>query len=120
MTLGDKMEDQRPILYIAGPYRANTVDEIVVNILEARRRMRWAWLNGYIPICPHMNSALIDGLTSDEVIMDGYIKIVSRCDAIMMIGWSINSTGALAELKEAKIHGLMEVEDPYTPYKQTL
>ena len=103
-----------PILYIAGPYRHTTIAGIHRNIHEARRRMEWAWLNGYVPVCPHTNSAFIDGLVDDTVILNGYLKLVARCDALLRIkGWQMSS-GAFAEVELAFNMGLEILEDPLT------
>jgi len=107
--------DKPRLLYIAGPYRANTLNGIHNNIAEARRRMEWAWLNGYAPICPHTNSAYTDGLVSDQIILDGYKEMVSRCDAILMGKWGKGwacSEGATEEYKVAIDTGLEVIWDP--------
>jgi len=101
------------LLYISGPYRAPTINGIYRNIEDARLRMEWAWVNGYIPICPHTNSSFIDGLVDDIVILESYLKVVTVCDAILMIsGWG-NSKGAMAEHRVAMDLGLEVVQDPY-------
>lgn len=103
--------DQK-IIYIAGPYRAPTVNGIHNNIVRARKRMEWAWCNNYVPICPHTNSAFTDGLVPDTIILAGCLKLLSVCDVILLMrGWR-NSTGALRE-RELAIHlGLEIIEDP--------
>ena len=104
---------KRKILYIAGPYRAATINKTYHNIHEARRRMEWAWVNGYIPICPHMNSAFIDGIVEDEVIFSGYCRLVAGCDVIMMIdGWE-ESNGSIEELIVAERNQLERIPDPF-------
>ncbi len=103
---------ERKIVYIAGPYRAPTVNGIHNNIAEARKRMEWAWLNGWIPLCPHTNSAFTDGLVSDVVILAGCLKLLSVCDAILLIrGWG-NSVGTVRERNLAVQLGLEVIIDP--------
>ena len=103
----------RKILYIAGPYKAKTTHGVFRNIMEARRRMEWAWVNGYIPICPHTNSAFTDGLVDEEVILSGYCRLVAGCDAIMMIdGWE-ESNGSIEELIVAERNQLERIPDPF-------
>ena len=107
------VETERRILYIAGPYKAHTTHWIYRNIMEARRRMEWAWLNGWIPICPHTNSAFTDGLVPEDAILKGYLKILGVCDAILMIsGWD-TSDGASKEWARANELGLEVVSDPF-------
>ncbi|HQE20292.1 MAG TPA: hypothetical protein PK607_17460, partial [Aggregatilineales bacterium] len=72
----------RPYLvYVAGPYRAATVDGIRENIEAARRVARRLWQAGYPTICPHMNTAFMDGAAPDEVWLQGGLVILERCDA---------------------------------------
>jgi len=105
----------RRILYIAGPYRADTINEIYDNIAEARKRMIWAWRNGWIPICPHTNSALIDGIIPDKSILQGYKEIVPLCDAILLGSWGIGwhkSVGSIEEYTVALNYDLLIMWDP--------
>lgn len=94
------------VAYISGPYRAPSIDGTYNNIHNARRIAREYWLKGYAVICPHMNTAMMDGRDTDEMFLDGDIEILKRCDAIVMIeGWE-NSIGARMELAAAERHGL--------------
>lgn len=109
------------VIYIAGPYRAPTVNDIYNNIVEARKRMEWAWLTGWIPICPHTNSALIDGLVTDDIILTGYLHILTRCDAILLGNWGVgwkNSAGAVVEHQQAIRLGLKVLSDPLSPQNE--
>lgn len=104
------------ILYIAGPYRRKTINETCENIMEARRRMVWAWLSGWIPICPHTNSAFIDGIIPDRYILQGYKHLVTLCDAILLGSWGEgwqNSPGSVEEYQVATEHGLTIIKDPF-------
>lgn len=102
----------RKLLYIAGPYRAPTINGIHNNIAEARRRMEWAWLNGYVPLCPHTNSAFTDGLVSDTVLLAGCLKLLSVCDVVLLMhGWA-KSKGALRERNLAIQLGKEIIGDP--------
>jgi len=76
------------IAYIAGPYRADTINGIVQNIRKAEDVAIKYWLKGYAVICAHKNSALLDGVAPDETWLKGYLEILSRCDVIVMVpGW---------------------------------
>jgi hypothetical protein len=102
----------KKLIYIAGPYRAPTVNGIHNNIAEARKRMEWAWGAGYVPICPHTNSAFTDGLVSDTIILAGCLKLLSVCDVILLMrGWR-NSEGAVRERELAIQFGLEIINDP--------
>lgn len=105
---------KRRRLYISGPYRADTVNGIHNNIAEARKRAEWGWANGYFPICPHLNSAFIDGLVPDKDILECYLQLVDLCHVILMVdGWK-DSQGSIAELQRAKKSRLQVISDPLT------
>lgn len=72
------------LIYIAAPYRANTINGIYENIYSARLLAIKYWKKGYAVICPHMNSSLMDGVTTDDVFLSGGIEILKRCDTIVM------------------------------------
>lgn len=106
-------ENDRKLIYIAGPYRASTVNGIHNNIAEARKRAEWAWTNGWVPICPHTNSAFIDGLVADKIILSGCIKMMSVCDAILLIDGWVKSEGARMECQLAIEMKMEIVDDPF-------
>ena len=99
------------VVYIAGPYRADSPHGIVQNIRRAEAVALKYWLKGCAVICPHKNTALFDGAAPDHVWLDGDLEILGRCDAIVMMdGWR-KSKGAIAELAYAKRQGLEVVYD---------
>ncbi len=90
------------IVYIAGPYRADTDWEVRQNIQKAEEAAARLWARGYIVICPHKNSAFMSGVCDESCFMQGYLKIMGLCDFVVMLeGWE-NSAGCIAEYKEAK------------------
>jgi hypothetical protein len=96
------------IAYVAGPYRGKSKIklihkwQVIFNIIRARDVAKELWKQGYAVICPHSNTALFDGIVPDEVVLDGDIEILKRCDLIVMIpGWR-QSTGSLNELRIAQ------------------
>ena len=101
----------RPYLvYVAGPYRAATVGGICENIEAARRVAQRLWQAGFPTICPHMNTAFMDGAAPDEVWLQGDLVILGRCDAIVLTpGWACSS-GAVAEREAARLLGLVVLE----------
>ena len=99
------------ILYVSGPYRGKSKIklinrlQVIRNIINARKVAKELWRMGYTVICPHLNSALMDGVTSDDRFLEGDIEILQQCWGIVMIqGWQ-RSTGALMELKDARQTG---------------
>lgn len=99
------------VVFISGSYRAPTPAGIVSNAMLARKYAIKYWQLGFFVICPHTNSFLFDGICNEEVWLDGYLEILSRCDAIVMIpGWTA-STGATAEYKFAKENNIEIIYD---------
>jgi len=87
------------IIYVAGPYRAPTENEVFENIMRARAAAHKLWEKGWAVVCPHTNSMFMGGLDgrSDEAFIKGDLELVRRCDAIFMLeGWA-NSQGARKE-----------------------
>lgn len=87
------------IIYISGPYSADTEEGIKENIRRASEVALRAWEKGWTVICPHKNTAGFhnhDSLTYDDW-MRGNIEMLLKCDAILMMdGWT-DSMGALRE-----------------------
>ena len=79
------------VAYISGPYRSTEgINGIQENITRARNVATKYWRKGYAVICPHMNSAMMDG--------------------IMMRGWEC-SVGSVVEHDLAlKLHMKIEYE----------
>jgi len=99
------------LVYVAGPYRAKTPRGIVENIRKAEAVAIKYWKRGYAVICPHLNTALLDGVAPDEVWLKGDLEMLGRCDIIVMMrGWE-NSKGATAEHNYAKEMGIQVIYD---------
>lgn len=92
------------LLYVAGPYRGHSLAEVDHNIQTARRVAIAIWEQGHYAICPHLNTANFhdDCKVVDEGhYLRGYIKIVLRCDGVVMVpGWE-GSEGAREERRVA-------------------
>ena len=95
------------LIYIAGPYRSKHGRiGVALNILRARRIARELWRLGLAAICPHLNTALMDGTVPDEAFLAGDIEMLERCDGIVMApGWE-RSAGSLDELTFARDHAI--------------
>ena len=99
------------VVYIAGAYRAKTLRGVVENIRKAEEVSIKYWKRGYAVICPHLNTALLDGELTDEHFLNGDLAILARCDiVVMMRGWE-NSIGATAEHNYAKELGIQVIYD---------
>lgn len=88
------------VVYIISPYRHNGgIYYIMRNIQKAERIAVILWEMGYAVICPHKNSALLDGIVKDDAFLKGDIEILRRCDvAVVSDDWA-ESVGCKAEVK---------------------
>ena len=70
------------------------------NISIARFWAKYYWYQGFMVICPHMNSAHFDGICDDKRFLNGYLETIRRMtnkDILVTIpGWS-TSEGSIAE-----------------------
>lgn len=90
------------VIYICGPFRAPTDWGRVQNIRRAEAAALEVWRAGMVALCPHMNTANFDGAAPDGVWLAGDLELLRRCDAVLLVeGWD-NSSGARAEIVEAK------------------
>ena len=107
----EKMHNKMKLAYVAGPYRAPTAAQRQDNIHRARKAAESLWRAGYAVLCPHMNSANMDGIVDDEVFLQGCLEMVRRCDLVWLLpGWRA-SEGAVREVAEAERCGV-EVRFP--------
>jgi hypothetical protein len=94
------------VIYIAGPYRAESEWEVVQNIRKAEQAAVFVWQHGGAALCPHKNTALFGGVPGcrDKVWLEGDCEMLLRCDAVFAIpGW-LNSRGARMEEELARMN----------------
>lgn len=100
------------VCYVAGPYRAPTMRGIVENIRRAEEVAVELWRMGYAVICPHKNTALLDGAAPDDVWLKGDLELLRRSDLVVLCeGWQ-HSLGACMEHEEAIRQGIQVYEWP--------
>ena len=100
----------RPRAYICSPYKANTAAGIKKHKEYARQLTRWAIVNGYAPICPHLylTEVLNDSEAAErEAGLNIGLELIGACDAIIVGAAYGISEGMLAEIKQAGRLGLM-------------
>lgn len=90
------------LICIAGPYRAATIAGIHNNIELARQAAAEVWAAGFYALCPHMNSAFLDGVAPDEVFLMGGLEMVRRCDAVLVLP-SFDGKNSKGTVREANL-----------------
>ncbi len=91
------------VVYVAGPYRAPDKPGVCHNVRRAVTVAQELVRLGYAVICPHSmthgwenNAAL-----TDAMFLDSTRALVSRCDALLLVGDWQQSEGSLGERAEA-------------------
>lgn len=104
------------VVYVAGPYRASTEYEVLLNIQAAERLALQVWQAGAACICPHKNTAFFGGAADDNVWLTGDLEIIRRCDALVCTSNWQSSIGAKGEVALAHslgipvFHGIKELQ----------
>jgi len=104
-----------PIVYIAGPYTADSYRGVDFNIEIARKAAVFLARHRIAYICPHLNSAHFD--TALPTIpysywTNMYLELLRRCDAILLVGYWRNSKGTQVEIAEAERCGIPVLHKP--------
>ena len=96
------------LIYVAGRYRVKADSSQAENILHAQRVALRLWELGYVVFTPHLNTANFNWYSSlpDEVWLNGGLKFLELCQAIIMLKGFEESEGAKRELEVAIGKGL--------------
>ena len=89
------------VIYIAGPFRASTHWGVVQNVRRAEVWGLEVAKAGHMPLIPHANTPHFHGLGSEDFWIEGTAELLRRCDGIIAIPWSKDSSGTRGELAEA-------------------
>jgi hypothetical protein len=121
---GGKMKPIKRV-YVAGPYSANNVIDVLENIRNGLRLSTQVFLAGFSPFAPwldfHYTLMLQD---NEKITIDDYYKYsidwLEVSDAMLLIeGWE-NSKGTLNEIEVAKEKGIPIFYDLETLMEYTL
>lgn len=94
------------VIYIAGKYRGPNSWAVEQNIRAASNVAAKVWAAGHVALCPHTNSAHMEGVCSDEVVFAGTLELMRRCDAVLCVSNWRDSVESRGEVEEAKRRGL--------------
>jgi nucleoside 2-deoxyribosyltransferase len=103
------------VIYIAGKYRGPTPWAVEQNIRAAEEVAARVIQAGMMPLCPHKNTAHMEGLADDQFFLAGTLELMRRCDAVLLVPNWRDSAGARAEAAEAERMGLPVFGDFPTP-----
>lgn len=90
------------LVYISGPYSADTIRGVVRNIRVAEEAAIRFWQAGYAVLCPHLNSSMLDGIVPYEQFIAGDLLMIERCDIVAMLPNWRKSKGAVIEHAHAE------------------
>lgn len=94
------------LVYIAGAYRAPTPWGVQKNIIAAAELAAKVHDAGMFAVCPHLNSAHMEGVASEEHFLVGTMELMKVCHAVILVSNWRTSSGALAEVAEATRIGI--------------
>ena len=95
------------VVYIAGPYRADTAWDIEQNTRRAEDAALYVAHLGATPLCPHTMTRFMQGTLTDGYWLAATLELARRCDAILLVdGWE-RSEGSQGEK-----HGMEEIGRP--------
>ena len=90
------------LVYVAGPYRADTPWKIEQNIRKAEALGLEVARMGSVPIIPHSMYRFFQDSLPDEFWLAATLEILDQCDALILVeGWPY-SEGSKAEKESAE------------------
>ena len=97
-------------IYVAGPYSADNVLDVLKNIGRGEKMCAQLFNNGYAPFCPwHDKSYVTDAPEAEFTVEQFYnysMAWLDVSDAVLLLdGWE-NSKGTLAEIDRAQSLGI--------------
>jgi len=102
-------DSARPLIYIAGPFRADTPWEIEQNVRRAEEcGFMVAKMDG-IPVIPHAMYRFYQDSLPDAFWLEAGLAVLRTCDAVAVCATQLaaeKSVGTTGEIAEAKARGL--------------
>ena len=99
-----QLSRRKKVAYVAGPFRGPNMYETIMNIRKAEAMACELWVMGFTVICPHTNTANMEGLLPDDGFLIGDIELIKRSDFVVLYlphdhPKIINSKGTQGEIK---------------------
>lgn len=94
------------VVFVAGPYRASSEWNVLVNIRQAELLALEVWKLGACALCPHKNTAHFGGAAPDELWLEGARELMRRSDAVVCTPRWNESVGAQGEVSLALEMGI--------------
>ena len=99
------------VVYIAGPYKAESKSEVVHNILSAACAAEQVRREGLVAIVPHLESMWHEDAIPECQWLEHMLILLSRCDAFFDIRHGMKSHGTEIERTRAIELGIPVFED---------
>lgn len=85
------------LIYIAGPFRADTLFEITQNVARAEYWGLQVAKLGHMPLIPHANTWKMYGAAPEELFLEGTRLLLTKCDGAVFIPDWLSSSGSKDE-----------------------
>ena len=97
-------------VYVAGPYSADNVTDVLRNIGRGEKVCAEVFRNGFAPFCPWHDKSYVTDLPDEDIPVETFYKFsmawLEVSDAVLLVqGWE-KSKGTLAEIEMAKKLGI--------------
>jgi len=99
------------IIFIASPFRAATTWGVAENVRRAERAALDVWRAGGVAVAPQSMSALFHGEGPDERYLIGWLKVLERCDAVLVVAQSCGVAAETARAAELELPVFFSTED---------
>lgn len=98
------------VAFISGPFRAPTAWDVEQNIRRAEEFALRVWRRGAAALCPHTNTRFFQGSAPDDVWLEGDLEMLRRCDCVLVLSESEDSSGTAGEVALALHLGIEVIQ----------
>lgn len=96
---------KKELVYVSAPYGAPTINEVYENVMKARSLAVELWKLGYLVICPHTNTIMMDGLVPYDTFLELDFRLIDAADVVVFGKNWRNSIGCNKEYEYARSQG---------------